>query len=243
MLTFLAQTAAPSADIGTYIQGLFQQALGIDVMLAFRLLAFWTFIIWLVFALWVAIDASARYKQWHVAMLWFLFVLPFNILGFIGYLFMRPNVTLDEHQWTKLESKYLMHELSSVNDCPTCGTLVPVTQNYCAVCGTQMNLNCPKCEALQSIYHVYCSNCGQRLGEDAKMESTLKVVSYKPNLLQKLGEAVLSARTSFINAANAQREKVKAKKVAKQAQRAERETHRLEKLDEKKKASTDKKKK
>jgi len=208
MLSFLAQTTAPTADIGTYVQGIFQQVLGIDVMLAFRLLVLWMFIIWLVFALWVAIDASSRYKQWHIAVFWFLFVLPFNILGFIGYLFMRPAVTIDEHQWTKLESKYLMHELSSVNDCPTCGTLVPVSQNFCAVCGTQMNLNCPKCEALQSIYNVFCSNCGQRLGEDAKQEYSLKVVSHKANLLQKLGEAVLSAKATFINGAGNLKQKL-----------------------------------
>lgn len=195
MYTLLAQVAtAPTADIGTYIQDLFQKAIGIDVMLAFRVLGLWIFIIWLVFALWVAVDASARYKQWQVAVLWFLFVLPFNILGFIGYLFMRPSVTLDEHQWTKLESKYLMHELSSVNDCPMCGTLIPVSQNFCAVCGTQMNVNCPKCESIQSIYYVHCSNCGEKLGDSDKQESTLKVAGVRVNLIQRIGSAVFSVK-------------------------------------------------
>lgn len=208
MYTLLAQAGTPAADIGTYLQSMFQQAIGIDVMLAFKMLGLWVFIIWLVFALWVAVDASARYKQWQVAVLWFLFVLPFNVLGFVGYLFMRPPVTIDEHQWTKLESKYLMHELSSVNDCPTCGTLVPVSNNFCPVCGTQMNVTCAKCEATQSIYHIHCTNCGEKIGEEQKQVSKLKIVSHKQNIFQKIGEAVLGAKNGIAQKLVAIRSKV-----------------------------------
>jgi hypothetical protein len=216
MYSLLAQAASsPATDLTSYLQSIFQQALGIDVMLAFRLLGMWVFIIWLVFALWVAIDASARYKQWQVAVLWFLFVLPFNVLGFIGYLFMRPAVTIDEHQWTKLESKYLMHELSSVNDCPNCGTLVPVSHNYCAVCGTQMNINCPKCEAIQSIYNVHCSNCGETLGENQKQVSTLQVHAHRVNILESMGQAVLKARDSIVTGMKDLKSKLVFKKKSK----------------------------
>lgn len=219
MITFLAQSA-PVADVGTYLQSVFQQAIGIDVMLAFKLLGFWLFVIWLVFALWVAVDASARYRQWQVAVLWFLFVLPFNILGFIGYLFMRPAITIDEHQWTKLESKYLMHELSNVNDCPTCGTLVPMIHNYCPVCGTQMNVTCTKCEATQSIYHVHCSNCGEKLGEEMKPNTKLAVKPHQVNLLQKLGESLLGLRDSVKATAARAKETREQKKKLKQEARA-----------------------
>lgn len=222
MISLLAQQATtPVSDIGTYLQSIFQQAIGIDVMLAFRLLGMWVFIIWLVFALWVAIDASARYKQWQVAVLWFLFVLPFNLLGFIGYLFMRPSVTMDEHQWTKLESKYLMHELSSVNDCPSCGTLVPLSHNFCAVCGTQMNVNCRKCEALQSIYNVHCSNCGEKIEEEDKQNSKLIVVSHKVNMLQKIGQAVLKSKDSFVEKVKKLKSKLAFKKKVKEPVSAE----------------------
>lgn len=170
MFTYFAQTAsAPaSTDIVTYSQDLFKQLVGMDIATAFKILVVWLLIIWLVFALWVAIDAAARYKQILAAVFWFLFVLPFNVLGFIGYLFMRPTVTLDEKQWTKLESKYLMYELSTVNDCPNCNTLVPVGQNFCAVCGTMMNIDCPKCASSQSIYNTFCNQCGDRLAADEK---------------------------------------------------------------------------
>jgi len=188
-------------------------------MLAFRILGLWLLIIWIVFALWVAVDASARYKQWQLSVLWFLFVLPFNFLGFIGYLFMRPTVTLDEHQWTKLESKYLMHELSSVNDCPMCGTLIPVAQNFCAVCGTQMNVNCPKCESLQSIYNIHCSTCGEKLGDVDKQSTKLKVTGMKVNLLQKIGEAVLSVKNAVVTKVGSLKAKLAEKKVAKLSKR------------------------
>jgi len=220
MYTLLAQVpTTPTSDIASYVQGLFQQIIGIDVMLAFRILGLWLLIIWIVFALWVAVDASARYKQWQLSVLWFLFVLPFNFLGFIGYLFMRPTVTLDEHQWTKLESKYLMHELSSVNDCPMCGTLIPVAQNFCAVCGTQMNVNCPKCESLQSIYNIHCSTCGEKLGDVDKQSTKLKVTGMKVNLLQKIGEAVLSVKNAVVTKVGSLKAKLAEKKVAKLSKR------------------------
>ncbi|MCC7304038.1 zinc ribbon domain-containing protein [bacterium] len=197
MVSFLAQTTSAPSDIGVYVQGVFQQMIGIDVMLAFRLLGIWIFIVWLVFALWVAIDASARYRKWQIAVLWFLFVLPFNVLGFIGYLFMRPAVSLEEQRWTKLESKYLMHELSSVNDCPTCGTLVPMSSNFCGVCGTQMNINCKKCESIQSIYTIYCSMCGERLGEEAPQVSVLKAVEPQAGLLARLSAVYYGGRSKM----------------------------------------------
>jgi RNA polymerase subunit RPABC4/transcription elongation factor Spt4 len=59
-----------------------------------------------------------------------------------------------------------MYELSNVNDCPSCGTIIPASQNFCAVCGTQMNMNCPKCETLQSIYNNNCTHCGEKLRAD-----------------------------------------------------------------------------
>lgn len=224
MLGILAQTTSNPADIGTYMQNIFQQVIGIDVMLAFRLLGVWVFIIWLVFALWVAVDASARYRNWQVAVLWFLFVLPFNILGLIGYLFMRPAVTIDEQKWTKLESKYLMHELSSVNDCPTCGTLVPVSNNFCGACGTQMNINCPKCESLQSIYTVFCSSCGERLGEVPQQNTTIVITEKRPSLFHKVKTVVNGTKENLVTKVSQFRENLKTKKVTKQEKKSKKDS-------------------
>ena len=171
MVTYLAQAASDgaSADFGVYTRELFNQLLGVDIFVIFKLFAFWLFFIWVVFALWVAFDASNRYKNWYTALLWFIFVLPFNLIGFIGYLFMRPVVTLEEKQWTKLEGKYLMQELSNINDCPNCGTIVPSTQHFCAACGTQMNVKCHGCGSMQSIYNIHCGACGEQLQRPNKV--------------------------------------------------------------------------
>lgn len=200
MVQLLAQSN-PNLDFTVYFQDLVNQVIGIDAVMALKVVVGWIFLVWLVFCLWVAFDAGARYKQWYVALGWFMFVLPFNFFGFIGYLFMRPAVTLDEKQWTKLESKYLMNELSSVNDCPTCGTLVPVSQNYCAVCGTQMNINCPGCEGLQSIYNAFCSSCGKQLTPvEIKKEVEKQGDTSKTSFVQKIQEAVSQARLKVANA-------------------------------------------
>ncbi len=237
MVSVLAQSASSSANIGEYVQNVFQQAIGIDVMMAFRILALWIFIVWLVFALWVAVDASSRYKRWQVAVLWFLFVLPFNVLGFIGYLFMRPVVTIDEHQWTKLESKYLMHELSSVNDCPHCGTLVPVTNNYCGVCGTQMNINCPKCEVIQSIYSVHCTNCGVRIGEEQKVVAPIKGVYAHESLLHKIKDVISSSKSKAQAKIAQVKETLAAKKQAAAIKKAEKLEKKKSKKEEKKEST------
>ena len=136
---------------------------------------------------------------------------------------MRPVVTIEEHQWTKLESKYLMHELSSVNDCPMCGTLVPVTQNYCAVCGTQMNVTCGKCGAMQSIYNLYCSGCGEKLGEEVKKEEKGKNKVHREPILQSLGSAIIAAKNSVTTKTSQFVSKVFAKKpkVAKDGNKVE----------------------
>lgn len=187
MFSYLVQsTADPAvADLGAYSQQVFSQLLGVDIMFVFRVIAIWLFVVWVVFSLWVAIDASARYKKAYSPILWFLFVLPFNIIGFIGYLFMRPVTTLEEKQWTKLEGKYLLQELSTVNDCPKCGMVVPTSSNFCAACGTQTNINCPKCESLQSVYHIYCGNCGEKLQVEGEAVSIAEQVLKKPSFVSR----------------------------------------------------------
>jgi uncharacterized OB-fold protein len=209
-----AQAANNPPDLGVYVQDLFQSLIGVDVAVVLRFVAIWVFLIWFVFALWVAFDAAARYKQWPVAVVWFLFVLPFNVFGFIGYLFMRPVVTLEEKQWTKLESKYLMHELSSVNDCPSCGTLIPTTQNFCAACGTQMNVNCPKCESLQSIYNSFCSGCGSKLTPEPREIPKEEVVAAPPKqkMFDKIGSIVLQAKSAVTGVVSAAKKKSESKK-------------------------------
>jgi hypothetical protein len=227
MTTIVAQaTTATPPDVGTYVQEVFQSLMGIDVMLALKLVGVWIFLIWVVFALWVAFDAASRYKRWPVAIIWFIFVLPFNVFGFVGYLFMRPVVTLEEKQWTKLESKYLMHELSSVNDCPTCSTLVPVTQNYCAACGTQMNVNCPKCDSLQSIYNGFCSHCGQKLTPEKKEEvvEEKEVAVRGPRVLDRIGAIILQAKDNVTGAMKNTTSKISDKLPKKKAKAASTES-------------------
>lgn len=239
MLGFLVQAAETtnSLDIGDYTQALFKSLVGVDVMLTFRLLFAWLFIIWVIFALWVAVDAVNRYRQWPVAVFWFLFVVPFNVLGFIGYLFMRPVVTLEEKQWTKLESKYLMYELSSVNDCPSCHTLVPTSHNYCAVCGTQMNVNCPKCDVLQSIYNGFCSSCGTKLtpeekkvvdelvAEQASVGTSSEVSTVKKvTLAERLSQAVKKIKASIDSSTKALSRAMTPKKKEKSAKSDKKES-------------------
>ncbi len=199
MINLFAQTVTPtpvsdSLDIGTFLQTTVNQAIGIDVVLLLRIIFIWTAIIWLIFVFWVAIDALQRYKNPIIPFLWFIFVLPLNILGLIGYLFIRPNSTLDEKEWSKLENKYLMAELTKVNDCPRCGTTLSENHPFCPVCGTSMTITCSQCNHEQNVYNNFCISCGQELLKEKVMiaskpvESTEKdpiVTSDKINNIKK----------------------------------------------------------
>jgi predicted RNA-binding Zn-ribbon protein involved in translation (DUF1610 family) len=187
MLRFLVQNVTPtgtptstptplptSTDLNDYLGGMVASVLGFNntdlIVVLLRGAVVWLLIVWLVFAFWVAFDAMQRYKNQFVALLWFIFVLPFNFLGLLGYIFIRPSLTIEEKEWTKLEAKYLMYELSNVNDCPSCKTMVPAGSNYCPVCGYQMNVTCANCNSIQSIYNMHCVQCGSRLREDDKLQ-------------------------------------------------------------------------
>lgn len=175
----LTPTPTPTVQtdsLSKYTSELFGMLTGFDAIFALKVIGFWMLIIWLVFVIWVAIDALQRYKNPVFAIFWFLFVLPFNLPGFIGYLFIRPHVTLEEKEWTKLEAKYLMYELSHVNDCPSCKNIVPEADNYCPTCGYQMNVKCEKCEHVQSIYNAHCVNCGHKIKtQEVVVQSTVSV--------------------------------------------------------------------
>ena len=48
-------------------------------------------IVWMLFPVWVFIDAQKKFKNFWVAFLLFLFILPLNVLGLIFYLVVRPE--------------------------------------------------------------------------------------------------------------------------------------------------------
>lgn len=217
MINLLAQTVTPtpvsdSLDIGTFVQTTVNQAIGIDVVLLLRIVFIWSAIVWLIFVFWVAIDALQRYKNPIVPFLWFVFVLPFNILGLIGYLFIRPNNTLDEKEWSKLENKYLMAELTKVNDCPRCGTTLAENNPFCPICGTSMTVKCSECNHEQNVYNNFCVSCGKELKKEAfTNEPELKVNT--GTQISGISDKVTTVKQNLFGALSSLKSRVSAKKT------------------------------
>lgn len=159
-----------------------------DIVLILRIILIWIAIVWLVFAIWAAIDASSRYSKWYIPVLWFLFILPGNILGFIGYMLIRPTLTLEEQEYLDLESKYIKYELLKVVECPQCGTVLDSDTNYCPNCGYKMLVKCPSCGYEQSIFNKHCVKCGVRLNTEIVVNKDIKVEDTKIVKIKKAND-------------------------------------------------------
>lgn len=56
-----------------------------------RFFILYLLVLWVLFPVWVYLDAKKRYQSSYLATLFFIFILPFNLPGFIFYLIIRPE--------------------------------------------------------------------------------------------------------------------------------------------------------
>jgi|GEM_PF-5134978 len=162
-----------NASFSDYVGDTLNALANIDIIALLRVFIFWLLFIWLVFAFWVSADAIKRYKHWIWGIFWFIFILPFNFLGLLLYLFVRPVYTNKEREWTDLEAKYLLYELSAVNECPSCKTIIPMDYKFCPVCGFKMFKICKNCKTEQTIFNSYCHFCGAEFKSENILMNTM----------------------------------------------------------------------
>ncbi len=159
-----------------FVVKLIESITNVDAMLLLKLLGLWLLLVWGIFSFWVLFDALKRYKSPFIPIVWFLFVLPFNVLGFLGYLFIRPSFTKEEEMYMELDKLFLQYEAYKVTVCPTCKTVVPSSLHYCPKCGTSLLIKCNKCGKLMPIDYKFCTYCGAGLVPLKSKEDTKEVV-------------------------------------------------------------------
>ena len=146
-----------------FVVKLLESITNLDAMLLFKLVGIWLVVVWGIFSLWVLFDALKRYKNPIIPLVWFLFVLPFNILGFLGYLFIRPTFTKEEEVYMKMDKLFLQYEAYKLTVCPVCKTVVPSSLHFCPKCGTSLVVKCEECGKFMPIDYKFCTNCGAEL--------------------------------------------------------------------------------
>jgi len=163
MPTPTAQAVANQDSFTNFTVDLIETITHLDIVALLKAIGAWIFFIWAFFSVWVLLDAYKRYKNPIVPFLWFLFILPFNLLGFLGYLFIRPTFTREEEMYIELDRQFLIYEVNKLVTCPACGNVYDNGTRYCANCGTSLIVKCSKCKAEMPISYKYCTNCGESL--------------------------------------------------------------------------------
>ncbi len=168
MPTPTAQAVANQDSFTNFTVDLIETITHLDIVALLKAIGAWIFFIWAFFSVWVLLDAYKRYKNPIVPFLWFLFILPFNLLGFLGYLFIRPTFTREEEMYIELDRQFLIYEVNKLVTCPACGNVHDIGTKYCASCGTSLMVKCPKCKSEMPISYQHCTNCGAFLNHGIK---------------------------------------------------------------------------
>lgn len=142
-----------------FILNLLDGTVQIDFQLILRVLflsvgAFWVFVL-----AWVWTDSGERTANSYARIGYLLLVLVFNILGWIIYLIIRPEETLEQAYWSDLERRYLQYETAELGDCSECGRQIFPDFIFCPDCGLELKVECPGCNVYVDKKFQYCPLC------------------------------------------------------------------------------------
>ncbi len=167
MHTSLSETLSLNSFFQALILGL-----GGNGFLAFiKVLVLWLGVAWLLAVIWVFKDALQRYNNLLMPVIWLIVVLPFNLLGLLAYVILRPvDYAIDQEQ-EKLGLKLYKAELLNFIECPSCGAINKRSNDYCTECGLKLFAFCPKCQKKVYIDWQFCKYCGIKL-EDSLFDIT-----------------------------------------------------------------------
>lgn len=139
------------------------------------------FVLWLALTIWSAMDVFARSKNWFVRIGTVLLVGLGFFFGFVLYLIIRPQSTLEDHKIHELEEKVLESQSRSFI-CPRCNEVLRDDFLFCSNCGLVVRKECPSCKRPLEIVWQQCPFCGVSVGTPVLPEAqTPKLLSTKPN--------------------------------------------------------------
>ena len=121
-------------------------------------------VLWLALTAWAAIDIFARSRNWLIRFGSVLLVGLGSVFGFILYLIVRPQNTLEDRDLRELEEKILESQ-SKVFSCPKCAEILRDDFLFSTNCGTAAKRECPGCYKALEISWAKCPFCGTFVGQ------------------------------------------------------------------------------
>lgn len=117
-------------------------------------------VFWIVVLDWIWVDSGERTTNRKLRIFYVVIAAIFNIFGWIIYLIIRPNLTIEEIYWADLERRYLKYETNELGDCPKCGTQLYPGYLYCPKCKYRIKVKCGNCNVYIDKGSNFCPFCG-----------------------------------------------------------------------------------
>lgn len=139
-------------------------------------------VLWLALTTWAAMDVFSRTKNWFIRF-GSVFLVGFGFFfGFVLYLIIRPQSTIEDQKIRELEEKMLETQAKTFV-CPRCSEIVRDDFLFCSNCGLVVRKECPSCKRALEVAWLQCPFCGVSVGSPilAGAVETPKLVASKPN--------------------------------------------------------------
>lgn len=138
-------------------------------------------VLWLALTVWSTMDVFARSENWFIRIGTVLLVGLGFFFGFVLYLIIRPQATLEDHKIHELEEKVLESQSRSFI-CPRCNEVLREDFLFCSNCGLVVRKECPSCKRPLEIVWQLCPFCGVSVGTPVLPGvETPKLLTSKPN--------------------------------------------------------------
>lgn len=138
-------------------------------------------VLWLALTIWSVMDIFSRSKNWFVRF-GTAFLVGFGFFfGFILYLIIRPQSSIEDQKIHALEEKILESQAKAFV-CPRCNEVLREDFLFCSNCGLIVKKECPSCNRPLEIVWQQCPFCGVSVSTPVLAEgSTPKLLTSKPN--------------------------------------------------------------
>jgi len=121
-------------------------------------------VFWLALVVWTGFDIASRTKNFFVRLVCIVLVGIGSIFGFLLYLVIRPQSTLEDNENKKIEEKILENQ-SKVFPCPKCNEYLRDDFLFCTNCGINVKRECPSCQRILFLSWSQCPFCGMFVGQ------------------------------------------------------------------------------
>ncbi len=147
---------------------------------------------WVALVVWTLLDIFSRTKSWFIRFGAVILVGIGSIFGFILYLIVRPQTTIDDQEIRNLEEKILESQ-SKVFSCPKCSEILREDFLFCTNCGTAVKRECPGCHRALEIAWAQCPFCSSFVGQPVLPQVKETIIGGKKiSLLGLLSKAFAS---------------------------------------------------